>query len=75
MIKKPISLSKTILKTMDTEKNNRKVVMSAAIPIDFFRFFRAYLATAKVNINKIAGIKINAEIRLIMSFTCFIHFF
>ncbi len=61
-------------KTCETEKNNKNVVTSAAMPNDFFRLCKKYVVIINVKTNSIAGYKMKNETILMMSITYFILF-
>lgn len=72
---KKILLEKIIEKALDTEKNNKKVVASAAKPNDFFLLCIKYFDIINVKINKSTGNNKRNVSTLIMVITYFIHFF
>jgi uncharacterized HAD superfamily protein len=75
MISKKILFENTIENALDTEKNNKKVVTSAAIPNDFFLLCNKYFDIIKVRINRITGNNIIKESISLMVITYFVHFF
>lgn len=70
----PMFLEKITVKTCETEKNNKNVVTSAAIPIERLRLCKMYAEIINVRINNSTGNNIKKETTLMMSITYFILF-
>jgi hypothetical protein len=75
IISKKILFENTIENALDTEKNNKKVVTSAATPNDFFLLCSKYFDIIKDKINRITGNNIIKENILVIVITYFVHFF